>query len=197
MCSIFQVWQLRRVGSLGGFHTARDARVAPAVAQTLLAPDSPTKDPIPAALLCSALPSQWGRSQSSCWSHASSQGKYQQILSLQALLHFFHSQHMHVRTRALYGVLRMITDFIEKVRSQAPSSQAVSHPPHPRAAQGCLQPGHSWELSAGLCPQTRVFAPSSPPLFPLHALLCLHSTPPLFSFCHPGLVLRCKLRVYI
>ncbi|XP_040548086.1 uncharacterized protein LOC107049117 isoform X2 [Gallus gallus] len=32
----------------------------------------------------------------------------------QALLHFFHSQHMHVRTRALYGVLRMITDFIEK-----------------------------------------------------------------------------------
>ncbi|POI21642.1 hypothetical protein CIB84_014611, partial [Bambusicola thoracicus] len=57
---------------------------------------------------------QRGRSQSSCWSHASSQGQYQQILSLQALLHFFHSQHTLVRTRALYGVLRVITDFIEK-----------------------------------------------------------------------------------
>ncbi|XP_019467521.1 uncharacterized protein LOC109365342, partial [Meleagris gallopavo] len=54
----------------------------------------------------------------------------------QALLHFFSSQQMHVRTRALHGVLMMITSFMEKVRSQAPSSQAVSHSPYPRAAQG-------------------------------------------------------------
>ncbi|XP_072212470.1 uncharacterized protein [Excalfactoria chinensis] len=32
----------------------------------------------------------------------------------QALLHFFHSHHMHVRTRALSGILRMIVGFIDK-----------------------------------------------------------------------------------
>ncbi|XP_015705813.1 uncharacterized protein LOC107306912 isoform X2 [Coturnix japonica] len=31
-----------------------------------------------------------------------------------ALFHFFHSQHMHVRTRALFGILQMIIDFMDK-----------------------------------------------------------------------------------
>lgn len=73
---------------------------------------------------------------------------------------------MHVRTRALHGVLMMITSFMEKVRSQAPSSQAVSHSPYPRAAQGCScsqgaagssQPGSA--PNKGFCP---IFAPTLP-----------------------------------
>lgn len=73
----------------------------------------------------------------------------------------------------------MIRNFMEKVRSQAPSSQAVSHSPYPRAAQGCLQPGCGWELSAGLCPKQG----SLPHLCPRSSLSrpCSASTQPFLS----------------
>lgn len=145
---------------------------------------------MPSLQLCAAL--QWGRSQSSSWS-SGSQGRHQQLISLQALLHFINSQHVLVHTRALSAVQWMLTHSVEKGRSQAPPSRAASPSPHPRAAQGACSRGTARSSQQGSAPKRRSSSlPFStlplPLLFPLQTLLRLHSVLALSSLCHPGLV---------